>query len=98
MHVGQALKRLKHEVSNLRFDKELLSLFVQLVDVQVEILKYKDEGVLFFDDFLQLDNVWVGKSNERFNLSQINTLLPIEMLLFHLLHGHHFLSFSINGL
>ena len=88
--VGKALEGLEHNVADEVFGEEFLALLHELVDVHVEELEYKVEGILFEDHFVELHNVWVCQLHERLDLLLANALVPPLVLLLHSLYRHNF--------
>lgn len=60
------------------------SFLLHLVDVAIEILKYKVELVIFFDELQQLHNVGMMQFAQNAHLIEGSALIPISVLLLHL--------------
>jgi len=78
------LESLVHNITDLELREGLLAIFSELVDILIHVLEDKVQGVLVFDDFQEIHDVWVMKLHERCNFGQLNAVFPFgTFLLFH---------------
>lgn len=77
---------------------ELSSLLLQLINIAIEILKYKIELIIFLDKLQQLHNIRMMQFAEDAHLIQSNALVPITVLLLHTFNSNQLASEFVDSL
>ena len=98
VHVRQTKHSLEHDAFDLLLRELLCSIFHQLVDVLLHVLKDEIQVVIHTNHFFELDDLWMVQFSKRLDLSKGHALLPRVELLLHLFDSYLFSALSVHGL